>query len=105
MSRERTAKVVMARTPLGTIVAARTKDPDRPGIWIDLRLPKSGVEIPLGLVEYSADSADLPDSEGHIITCVWGDATLEDYTERVVHKGIAPLHAGIPAHDELKRTT
>lgn len=73
MSEERTARAVMAHTPLGTIIATRTSDPEHPGIWLDLRLPQSGIEIPLGLVEYSADDADFPEGEGHIITRVWGD--------------------------------
>ena len=73
MSEERTARAVMAHTPLGTIIATRTSDPEHPGIWLDLRLPQSGIEIPLGLVEYSTDDADFPEGEGHIITRVWGD--------------------------------
>ena len=88
MSEERTARAVMAHTPLGTIIATRTSDPEHPGIWLDLRLPQSGIEIPLGLVEYSADDADFPEGEGHIITRVWGDGEQEEYTDRVVHRGI-----------------
>lgn len=78
-------------TPLGTLVARKTTDPDYPGI--DLELVRSGceVEMPVALVEYcSADHADtdLPETAPKLITRIWGNALNDEYTDRVVHNNI-----------------
>jgi len=78
-------------TPLGTLVARHTTDPDYPGIELELVRPGCEVGMPVALVEYcSADNADtdLPEIAPELITRVWGDAMNEDYTERVVHDHI-----------------
>lgn len=75
-------------TQLGTIVAYPTTDKEHPGVWLDLRRPGCPVDMPLALVEYTADDAEFPDGEPHLITRIWGDGTDESYTERVVHERI-----------------
>lgn len=74
-------------TPLGQLKITETTDPQHPGLSIDLLQPNVAGEIPLVLVEYcgaeDAD-ADLPAKE-QLITRVWGQASKEDYTDRIVH--------------------
>lgn len=79
-------QILRAKTPLGTVTAQATLDPEHPGIWLDLCRGED--EIPLALVEFSADDADLLDGSQNVITRVWGDARQEDYTDRVVHQNI-----------------
>lgn len=86
--RHGTTMVAKANTPLGTIVATKASDPEHPGLWIELVKPGSDEAMPLGLIEYSADDADLPEGKGHIITRIWSSSKQKDYTERIVHKGI-----------------
>lgn len=75
-------------TPLGTLIASAAKDPEHPGIYVDLRRPDESGDISLALVEFSADDADFPDGDKNIITRVWGNARQEDYTIRTVHQNI-----------------
>lgn len=75
-------------TPLGAIVVKNAADPEHPGIYIDLRRPDADDDMPLAMVEFSADDVDFPEGVENIITRVWGDARKEDYTTRVVHKNI-----------------
>ena len=75
-------------TPLGTLVATAATDPQHPGIYIDLRRTGESDDVPLALVEFSADDADFPDGDQNLITRVWGNARQEDYTMRTVHQNI-----------------
>lgn len=75
-------------TPLGIIIVKKAVDHNHPGVYVDLRRPGCEVDAPLAMVEFSADDADYPDGEPHIISRIWGDAQQEDYTERVVHEGL-----------------
>lgn len=92
--------VASAETPLGTIVVKKVFDEEHPGFYIDLR--KSGCDAepddmpdaPLALVEFCKDEGDRQDGEQCIITRVWGDVRKEDYTSRVVHKGVKEYFAG-----------
>ena len=54
-------------TPLGAILVRVSDDPDHPGVWIDLRRPDVGEDMP---------------------TRVWGDGMRLEYTDRIVHQGI-----------------
>lgn len=76
-------------TPLGVIIARSSNDPDHLGIWINLHRPDADSDLPLALIEFSKDKRDISKETGRIITRVWGDGTQEDYTNRVIHKGIA----------------
>lgn len=75
-------------TPLGTIIARINTDPDYPGIWLDLRRPDVDDDMPLALVEFCQDEGDLPDGKPNIITRVWADGGKDEYTNRIVHRGI-----------------
>ena len=78
-------------TPMGTLVAKRTTDPNYPGITVDLIRPDCEGECPICLVEYcSSENADtdLPEMRPELITRIWGDALNEEYTSRVVHGNI-----------------
>ena len=66
-------------TPLGAIIARAATDPNHPGIYIDLRRGSDDPDMPLALVEFSADDADFMDGVENLITRVWGDAMQEDY--------------------------
>lgn len=79
---------ITVETPLGTIVASPTTDPNHPGISIDLKRLGCDGELNLGLVEFADDEGNIPDNKGHLITRVWGDGMKEDYTKRIVHEGI-----------------
>lgn len=79
---------LLVETPLGTLSATRAVDGAHPGIYIDLHRPDTDCDMPLALVEFSADDADFMDGIENIITRVWGDARQEDYTDRVVHQNI-----------------
>ena len=88
VSREVSAITLRTETPLGAIIARAATDPNHPGIYIDLRRGVDDPDMPLALVEFSADDADFLDGEQNIITRVWGNARQEDYTVRTVHQNI-----------------
>ena len=75
-------------TPLGTIVVKAALDSQHPGVYVDLRRPGMECDLPLALVEFSADDADFPNGDQNIITRVWGNARQEEYTLRTVHQNI-----------------
>lgn len=75
-------------TLLGAIVVKSATDPAHPGVYIDLWCPGVECDMPLALVEFSADDVDFPDGEKNIITRVWGNARDESYTMRTVHQNI-----------------
>ena len=79
-----TAKIEVL-TPLGTLVAEPSTDPDYPGIWVSLR-NENGFELNMALVEYENFEEDP--NKGKWITRVWGDAFNEDYTNITVHTDI-----------------
>lgn len=81
-------------TPLGTLIASAATDPEHPGVCVDLRRPDESGDIPLALVEFSADDADFPDGDKNIITRVWGNARQKDYTIRTVHQNIGESAKG-----------
>lgn len=85
---EKVTRDLCVETPLGAIIARVSDDPDHPGIWLDLRRPDVGEDMPLALVEFSNDDSDLPKGEENIITRVWGDGMRSEYTERTVHQSI-----------------
>lgn len=80
-------------TPLGIITVKAAVDPAHPGVYIDLRREGTDLEMPLALVEFSADDADYPDGAENLITRVWGNAMKEDYTHREVHQKIQEYFA------------
>lgn len=75
-------------TPLGTIVVNAATDPEHPGVYIELHRSGIGCDMPLAMVEFSADDTDFSEGEQYIVTRVWSDASQEDYTDRLVHKGV-----------------
>lgn len=75
-------------TPLGALVVKAALDSQHPGVYVDLRRPGTECDLPLALVEFSADDADFIDGDQNIITRVWGNARQEDYTMRTVHQNI-----------------
>lgn len=91
--REVSAITLRTETPLGAIIARATTDPDHPGIYIDLRRTDATDDMPLALVEFSADDADYPAGEPHIISRIWGDSQDESYTQRVVHRNVEEYFA------------
>ena len=75
-------------TPLGTLVAYAGTDPAYPGIYIDLQKNGFGTDAPLVLVEFTETEADM-ENEGNLISRIWGNVSEEDYSDRIVHTGIA----------------
>lgn len=75
-------------TPLGTLVAYAGTDPAYPGIYIDLQRNGFGTDAPLVLAEFTETEADM-ENEGNLISRIWGNVSEEDYSDRVVHTGIA----------------
>lgn len=88
VSREVSAITLRAETPLGAIIARAATDPNHPGIYIDLRRGADDPDMPLALVEFSADDADFLEGEQNIITRVWGNARDESFTVRTIHQNI-----------------
>ena len=74
-------------TPLGTLIVYASNDPEYPGIYIDLRRDGFDVDMPVALVETTETEADQADGV-FLISRAWGDATSDEYTDRVVHKNI-----------------
>ena len=68
-------------TPIGEIFARKSGDPAYPGICLDLRRVGSNGEMPLVLVEFD-------DTTKKIVTRVWGDSQVEDYTVKVEHENV-----------------
>ena len=83
-----TVLVKVASVPSPYFEENLTADPVHPGVYIDLRRPGSECDMPLALVEFSADDTDFPDGEKNIITCVWGNSSNESYTMRAGHQNI-----------------
>lgn len=84
--RQEKEQQVTVKTELGNLVAYPSVDPNHPGIYINLKHGQ-GDGIMLTMTELCRDEADL--SEGpHIITRVWDDWKEEEYSNRIVHKGI-----------------
>lgn len=77
---------IEVKTSLGTIVVTPSIDPENPGVYIDLAR-EGHPPMSLALVEATCDEADQ-EGKCKMITRVWGDAEDEDYTDRVVHRGI-----------------
>ncbi|MEG1563819.1 MAG: hypothetical protein RR365_08845 [Bacteroides sp.] len=75
-------------TPLGAILARENSDPAHPGVWLDLRRADVACDMTLALVEFSDDESGFPEGEQHIVTRVWGEASRDDYTTKVIHGGI-----------------
>lgn len=88
-------------TPLGAIIIRAATDPVHPGVYIDLRRADTDQDMPLALVEFSADDADRPNGEKNLITRIWGDGTLEDYTMRVVHQNVETYFATEKVRQEV----
>ena len=59
------------KTPVGTIIAMRSTDPEYPGIWIDLFKNRAVPTTPLCTVEYS------PKGNG-LRVLVYGDGASEE---------------------------
>ncbi len=82
-------------TPLGTLVAESSSDPDHPGVYVFLRKPGCGEEIVLALVEFTDDDDDdnMP-KEGGIVTRIWMDADPDaaDYSHRFFHKTLTSIY-------------
>ncbi|WP_191400072.1 hypothetical protein [Flavonifractor sp. An306] len=66
-------------TPKGILMATAATDPIHPGISIEMHRTDNDYELLLALVEL--DGAD-------IVSRIWGDANVEDYTCKEVHRGI-----------------
>ena len=66
-------------TPIGALLVSKTYDPNRPGIWIDLRREDADFDLPLVLIEIDEDN---------LVTRVWSDACQEEYTHKITHQNI-----------------
>lgn len=75
-------------TPLGDLVVRAAADPEHPGFYIDLRRLDFDADMPVALVEFSADDSDFSEGDKHLVTRIWGDAKQADHTIRVVHQNI-----------------
>ncbi|MEH2932164.1 hypothetical protein VSQ48_20120 [Candidatus Ventrimonas sp. KK005] len=77
----RSKNILTQVTPVGTLKAYLSSDPENPGIYIDLEQDGDQVSAPLAVVEYSGDQKVLH-------TLVWGDINHEDYDCHIDHCGI-----------------
>lgn len=84
---EKTQQSITVKTELGNLTAYPSTDPAHPGIYIDLKRDGE-CGAPIAMTEFSCDEADLEEGAAHIITRVWNNCAKEDYSTRVVHKGI-----------------
>ena len=75
---------VRVHTPEGDLVAYYSNDPNNPGIWVDIE--KDGSGTALALVEYSSTESDL--EGGNLISRVYGNGLLDEYTNRVIHSNV-----------------
>lgn len=64
-------------TPLGTLIASVSPDPNYPGIYIDLKRDGCPYEAAVALAECMPAEDGKP---GYIMCRTWGDAMQEDYT-------------------------
>lgn len=79
--------ILRVETPMGALIATAGGDPEYPGIWIELRRPDVSYDLALALVEYTKTEADLP-KNGFVISRIFGNALIDDYTDRVIHENI-----------------
>lgn len=86
---------ILVETPFGTLVAYASTDSDYPGIYIDLRRTGFGVDAPLMLTEYTETEADI--EGGQLITRIWGNVAQEEYSDRIVHTGVADFFSTVDA--------
>ena len=81
---------VSVKTPIGTLFAVESgfTAEGYPGIWVCIRKPGAEAKpdngLALALVEYTETEGDLP-SGGHLITRVYGDGLVDEYTDRIIH--------------------
>lgn len=80
--------MLTVETPLGIMRATRADYPGHPGIRIELQRAGEDDFLPLALVEYADDEADLPENVGFIISRAWQDIKEDEYSDRVVHKNV-----------------
>lgn len=85
---EKTQQSITVKTELGDLTAYPSTDPNHPGIYIDLKRDGECQGAPIAMTEFSCDEADLEEGAAHIITRIWDNCAKEDYSTRVVHKGI-----------------
>ena len=74
-------------TPLGMLVVKASTDMNNPGVYIDFRQPGCDSDVPVALVEVTSDEADVG-GKPILITRIWGDLMLEEYTNRIIHQNI-----------------
>lgn len=80
---------VRVETPLGTIIARPSDYGERyPGLFVTLHRDDADRDLLLALVKVINENDERTESEGRIITRVYGDALAEEYTERVIHEKI-----------------
>lgn len=87
-------ETLRVETKLGTLVAYPSKDPAHPGIYIDLKREGIPYAAPIALVEYTDDDSDPETGEdlpAEIVSRTWGDALVDEYTDRVSIKNIEPF--------------
>lgn len=83
-------------TKLGTLVAYPSKDPEHPGIYIDLKRKGRPYIAPISLVEYTDNDSNMETGNGCsavIISRTWGNATAEEYTDKVPVQNIEEFFA------------
>lgn len=84
-------EMLCVETKLGPLVAYPSKDPAHPGIYIDLKRDGISYAAPIALVEYTDDDCDPETGEtrpAEIVSRTWGDAMVDEYTDKVSVKNI-----------------
>lgn len=84
-------------TPMGLLTAYASKDPDYPGIFIDLERPGEDWSIALANVECPNTNSDEPPK---IMTGVWADAMTENLTHRIEHVNVDEAFAEVAREDQ-----
>lgn len=87
---------IRIKTPVGTLHAYPSTDPDYPGIYIDLERGPKKYSAPLLMLDFT--HTEYPEcqspgtAEKGILVCrCWGDVRREEYDTKVIFEGYDEL--------------
>lgn len=80
------------KTPMGTLVAYASTDPQNPGIFIDLK--NDDVDYQLNLVGTECQISEEDAAECRMVSHIWGDGIKEDTTHDIEHVHIEDYFSG-----------
>lgn len=78
---------IEVKTPLGTIIAYPSADPENPGVYVDFVRPSDGAHISMANIECQLGASAGPKFVAH----VWGDGNQEDSTHDIGYENMPPV--------------